>query len=148
MSSLTRAIQVADSERIFLIIEESRKTTQFPIGPIWSLAHVAEECRSHHGWVSVAPDNKIEAFILYREGVDSVEITFLATSIDARGHGRMHSLLLHLVRNLKPGNAVWLEVHENNLPARRLYEKIGFQEVGRRPKYYADGGAAVLYNYV
>jgi len=34
--------------------------------------------------------------------------------------------------------AILLEVRESNLPARRLYEKHGFREVGRRRAYYRD----------
>jgi len=33
-------------------------------------------------------------------------------------------------------SAVFLEVRESNLPAQRLYEAFGFQEVGRRRCYY------------
>ena len=32
--------------------------------------------------------------------------------------------------------AVFLEVDEDNEPARRLYNRAGFREVGRRPGYY------------
>jgi ribosomal-protein-alanine N-acetyltransferase len=32
----------------------------------------------------------------------------------------------------------WLEVRPSNTAARALYESFGFQEVGRRPLYYAD----------
>jgi len=35
-------------------------------------------------------------------------------------------------------SAILLEVRESNLPARRLYEKLGFREVGRRRLYYRD----------
>jgi ribosomal-protein-alanine N-acetyltransferase len=35
-------------------------------------------------------------------------------------------------------SALLLEVRESNLPARRLYEKHGFREVGRRRVYYRD----------
>ena len=31
---------------------------------------------------------------------------------------------------------IFLEVAENNIPARRLYEKAGFSEIGRRKNYY------------
>ena len=31
---------------------------------------------------------------------------------------------------------VFLEVEENNAPARRLYERTGFAVVGRRERYY------------
>jgi ribosomal-protein-alanine N-acetyltransferase len=34
--------------------------------------------------------------------------------------------------------AVWLEVRPSNVIARKLYEKMGFTEAGRRPKYYRD----------
>jgi ribosomal-protein-alanine acetyltransferase len=49
-----------------------------------------------------------------------------------------------LVRNLiqradnEAASAILLEVRESNLPARRLYEKHGFREVGRRRLYYRD----------
>ncbi|MGA2965336.1 MAG: ribosomal protein S18-alanine N-acetyltransferase [Terriglobales bacterium] len=43
-------------------------------------------------------------------------------------------------------SAVLLEVRESNRPARRLYEKHGFGEVGRRRAYYSDPPEdAVLY---
>jgi ribosomal-protein-alanine N-acetyltransferase len=43
-------------------------------------------------------------------------------------------------------SAILLEVRESNLPARRLYEKHGFREVGRRRMYYRDPAEdAVLY---
>jgi len=43
-------------------------------------------------------------------------------------------------------SAILLEVRESNLPARRLYEKHGFREVGRRRVYYQDpADDAVLY---
>ena len=35
-------------------------------------------------------------------------------------------------------SAILLEVRESNLPARRLYEKHGFREAGRRRAYYRD----------
>jgi len=43
-------------------------------------------------------------------------------------------------------SAILLEVRESNLPARRLYEKHGFREVGRRRMYYRDPAEdAILY---
>ena len=40
-----------------------------------------------------------------------------------------------------------LEVNENNLPAIKLYKTYGFQTVGKRNKYYKDGGNAILMTY-
>jgi ribosomal-protein-alanine N-acetyltransferase len=43
-------------------------------------------------------------------------------------------------------SAILLEVRESNLSARRLYEKHGFREVGRRRAYYRDPAEdAILY---
>ncbi|HXF95509.1 MAG TPA: GNAT family N-acetyltransferase, partial [Gemmatimonadales bacterium] len=33
-------------------------------------------------------------------------------------------------------SAVYLEVRESNTVARRLYRRLGFEEVGRRARYY------------
>lgn len=45
--------------------------------------------------------------------------------------------LIHLARS-RSAKAIFLEVRESNLPARRLYEKHGFVECGRRANYYTD----------
>ena len=37
-----------------------------------------------------------------------------------------------------------LEVREGNLPARRTYDHVGFQECGRREGYYEDNGEAAI----
>jgi ribosomal-protein-alanine N-acetyltransferase len=37
-----------------------------------------------------------------------------------------------------------LEVAIGNTAARALYERAGFIEAGRRPRYYADGGDALI----
>jgi [ribosomal protein S18]-alanine N-acetyltransferase len=39
---------------------------------------------------------------------------------------------------------VFLEVEENNQPARRLYERLGFTVTGRRERYYREAGGQEL----
>lgn len=39
-----------------------------------------------------------------------------------------------------------LEVRESNAAAIRVYKRHGFEEVGRRKKFYPDGEGAVLMN--
>jgi ribosomal-protein-alanine N-acetyltransferase len=39
---------------------------------------------------------------------------------------------------------MFLEVAEANAAARALYAAAGFAEVGRRRRYYADGGDALV----
>lgn len=42
---------------------------------------------------------------------------------------------------------VYLEVRSNNIPAKNLYEKIGFKKTNTREKYYSDGMSADIYWY-
>jgi ribosomal-protein-alanine N-acetyltransferase len=39
---------------------------------------------------------------------------------------------------------VFLEVDENNAPARALYRRAGFADVGRRKSYYQSGANALV----
>jgi [ribosomal protein S18]-alanine N-acetyltransferase len=85
-------------------------------------------------------------FILSRRGGDEAEILSVAVTRAWQGRGLARKLLdLHLRRlaGLKL-HAVLLEVGEDNTPARRLYARAGFREVGRRPGYYAGGKAALV----
>jgi ribosomal-protein-alanine N-acetyltransferase len=84
------------------------------------------------------------AFIVSRRAADEAEILSVAVARPWQGRGLARRLLdLHLRRLAGFGlRAVFLEVDEENEPARRLYARAGFHEVGRRPGYYPQGGAA------
>ena len=90
------------------------------------VAHRAMSGRALHG------------FILSRLAAGEAEILSVAVTQARRGRGLARSLLnLHLRRLAGLGvKAVFLEVDEDNEPARRLYHRAGFREVGRRPGYY------------
>jgi ribosomal-protein-alanine N-acetyltransferase len=83
-------------------------------------------------------------FILSRRAANEAEILSVAVARSWRGRGLARRLLdLHLRRLAGLGlRAVFLEVDADNTPARRLYARAGFQEVGRRPGYYAQQGRA------
>jgi ribosomal-protein-alanine N-acetyltransferase len=54
-------------------------------------------------------------------------------------------LLTHLGHLAGHGiRTVFLEVEENNQPARRLYQRAGFAIVGRRERYYRQAGGEPL----
>jgi ribosomal-protein-alanine N-acetyltransferase len=81
---------------------------------------------------------RLDGFILSRLAAGEAEILSVATDPARRGRGVGRALLdLHLRRLAGLGTqAVFLEVDENNEPARKLYRRAGFREVGRRPGYY------------
>lgn len=84
-------------------------------------------------------------FILSRFAAGEAEILSVAVERRRRGRGLARRLLdLHMRRLAGLGvQAMFLEVEEDNLSARRLYTRAGFREVGRRQGYYPrEGGAA------
>jgi ribosomal-protein-alanine N-acetyltransferase len=90
---------------------------------------------------------QLVGFILSRLAADEAEILSVAVASSQRGKGLARQLLdLNLRRLAGLGTrAVFLEVDEGNAPARALYQRAGFRDVGRREGYYADGkGAAAL----
>lgn len=83
----------------------------------------------------------LAGFIISRLVAGEAEILSVAVSSARRGRGLARKLLdLHLRRLAGLGaTAVFLEVDEDNAPARRLYDRARFRDVGRRPAYYARG---------
>lgn len=83
---------------------------------------------------------RIIGFAVSRMAADEAEILSIAVGADHRGRGLSRNLLLtHLGHLAGRGvRTVFLEVEENNKPARRLYERAGFAVVGRRERYYRE----------
>ena len=82
-------------------------------------------------------------FAVSRMAADEAEILSIAIDATYRGRGLSRDLLLtHLGHLAGHGvRTIFLEVEENNAPARRLYDRNGFAVVGRRERYYrSDDG--------
>lgn len=139
-AEVPQTLQVSDAAEIHRLLGESTGVV-----PVWSESQVVDVVRQHSAF-GLRDAGGIAAFVLFRELPGAREILHLATAVRVRRQGYMVRLLRFLRDGLKPGEALWLEVHEGNHAARALYEKLGFREVGRRPRYYSDSGAAILYN--
>jgi ribosomal-protein-alanine N-acetyltransferase len=89
---------------------------------------------------------RVAGFIVSRIGADEAEILSVAIDPRHRGRGLSRDLLLtHLGHLAGRGvRTVFLEVEENNQPARRLYQRAGFATVGRRERYYQQPGGEAL----
>ena len=88
----------------------------------------------------------IIGFIVSRTAADEAEILSVAIASNQRGRGYSRELLrTHLGHLAGHGlKKVFLEVEENNRPARALYERAGFRVVGRRERYYKDASGEQL----
>jgi len=76
--------------------------------------------------------------IFLRTAADEAEILKLTILPEMRRRGIAQELLGHGLKQARQRGAhtCFLEVRLSNCPARRLYERMGFIEVGRRPHYY------------
>ncbi len=85
-------------------------------------------------------------FILSRLAAGEAEILSIAIAPKQRGRGFSRPLLDLNLRRLAGLGArtVFLEVDENNAPARALYRRAGFADVGRRKSYYQSGANALV----
>jgi [ribosomal protein S18]-alanine N-acetyltransferase len=93
-------------------------------------------------------DVRVAGYVVAWFVADEGEIANLAVSPDGWGSGIGRALLdAALDEGARRGaRAVYLEVRDSNERARRLYRSRGFEEVGRRRRYYRrpDEDAIVL----
>ena len=91
-------------------------------------------------WLVAEIDGALAGYIGSQSVLGESDVMNIAVSPDYRRQGIGEKLVLALVEELKKhGNhCLSLEVRPSNTPARALYEKLGFLEVGRRPNYYRN----------
>lgn len=77
---------------------------------------------------------------------DEAHIVTLASHPALRGHHIGELMLLHLIGRARDAavELITLEVRVGNSPARGLYAKVGFEQVGLRKRYYRDNGEDAL----
>jgi [ribosomal protein S18]-alanine N-acetyltransferase len=82
----------------------------------------------------------LRGFIIARCGVDEWEIENVVVALEEHRRGLGSALVGHLLHEARESGitSVLLEVRPSNTAARRLYEKMGFSEAGRRPAYYRE----------
>jgi ribosomal-protein-alanine N-acetyltransferase len=119
---ILRSAEPRDAAAIWLIEEESGSQH-------WD--YMRYEC-------TVADiDGAASGYLLVRTVAErEFEILNIVVATRFRRLGIAESLIRAQLRNKK--GEWFLEVRESNLPARALYEKIGFREAGRRAGYYSE----------
>ncbi|MGD8325811.1 MAG: ribosomal protein S18-alanine N-acetyltransferase [Sphingomonadales bacterium] len=138
---------------------------KFSLGPDDSalLAHVSDLCfedDSVEAWteaqyLSALALPGVQARIFYqndmpmgfwlgRKVLDEAEILLIATHREYRRKGVGRTILTDACDYYEHAGVktLFLEVREQNLAAQKLYIHVGFQYVGRRPKYYRMGNGS------
>lgn len=81
---------------------------------------------------------KLHGFVCAKAVAGEWEIENVVVATESLRQGLADQLMDALIVQAEKGavSRILLEVRESNRPARRLYEKHAFREVGRRPNYY------------
>ena len=105
----------------------------------WSENSIASELENPLSYWLVAEDNgNIAGYVGSQSVLDGADMMNLAVAPEYRQQGIGKKLVDSLVEHLQKQGiiALLLEVRVSNATAIALYEKIGFRQVGRRPRYY------------
>ena len=105
----------------------------------WSENSISSELNNPLSYGLVAEDNGIVVGYVGSQSVlDAADMMNIAVAPDYRRNGIGQALVEGLVAHLLQKNviALLLEVRVSNIPAIALYEKLGFEQVGRRRGYY------------
>ena len=107
----------------------------------WSENSVALELKNPLScWLVAEEDGKVTGYVGSQTVMDESDMMNVAVHPDYRRKGIAEKPVMELVEALKKRDSrcLTLEVRASNEPARALYEKQGFVQVGLRKNYYRN----------
>lgn len=122
-------------EHVAAVAEMERQCFSDP----WSEKSVASELDNPLSlWLIAEVDGVVAGYVGSQTVLDSADMMNLAVSPSFRRQGIGERLVNCLTEELKEKGVktLLLEVRVSNEPAKELYQKLGFEIVGKRPRYY------------
>ena len=112
----------------------------------WSLKSIKSELNnSKYSKISVLEiERKIIGYVFQRIIDNQNHIINVAIDIPFQHKGYGRFLLKNILKEDSDDTNVFLEVKEANLPAIKLYNDLGFEEVQKKDGYYSDGSSAIF----
>ena len=107
----------------------------------WSENSVASELKNPLScWLVAEEDGVVAGYIGSQTVMGESDMMNVAVHLDHRRKGVAESLVNELIEALKKrgSRCLTLEVRASNEPAKALYEKLGFVQVGLRRNYYRN----------
>lgn len=91
-------------------------------------------------WIVAIEGDIVAGYVGSQSVMGEADMMNLAVAPEFRRQGIAGNLVQELIRNLcdEKVSSLTLEVRQSNSAAIALYEKLGFNQVGCRPNYYAN----------
>ena len=126
-----RAMHERDLTRV---AEIERAAYEFP----WSMGIFRDCLRAGYGCWVLCLQEQIIGYGILSQGAGEAHILNVCISPDQQGAGHGRHLVKRLIDLARWQHAerVFLEVRPSNPGAIKLYDSLGFNEIGRRPRYY------------
>ena len=105
----------------------------------WSENSVSSELDNKLAyWLVAVEGDMVCGYIGSQTVMGETDMMNVAVHPDYRRKGIAKALVDRLVEDLKgmESRCLTLEVRASNTPAQKLYEKLGFIQIGKRPRYY------------
>lgn len=113
----------------------------------WSFSTLKEEVENENSSYIIGKiNNEIIGFAGLKKIFDQADIMNIVIKKTYRNQGIGTLLLENLILLAKDLNisTLFLEVNEQNKPAIHLYEKLGFEKLGVRKKYYNNNNGIIM----
>ena len=107
----------------------------------WSEKSIASELNNPLSlWLVALENDAVIGYIGSQTVLDESDMMNVAVHPNHRRKGIAGALVTELGTQLKQrgSGCLTLEVRESNEPAKAMYEKLGFMQVGLRPNYYRN----------
>lgn len=129
-------------------LENIKEILQEDFDDFWSYSILKSELENENSKYFIAMDNKeIIGFAGILKIIDTIHIMNIVTKKTRRNQGIATTLLKYIIKISKQDKEITsltLEVNENNIPARMLYQKFKFKKIGIRKKYYNNTDNAII----
>jgi [ribosomal protein S18]-alanine N-acetyltransferase len=137
MMSLLRITAENREDHVEKILEIEALSFSSPWSPNGFIQEIENPMASV--WAAM-DDGKITGFVCYWVLEFEIHLLNFAVHPEWRRKGTGRFLLNHMIKEAvsKRHESIWLEVRASNAGAVKLYQELGFEHVGVRPKYYDD----------
>ena len=116
------------------VIANELRSYAFP----WTRGIFADCLKSKHECWIACLDRELIGHAILAVRANEAHLLNLCVRRDVQGHGYGRELALHMMQraHFRSASALFLEVRPSNVVAIKLYESLGFNEIGLRKNYY------------